>query len=934
MKYILTFIIIYSIFISTSLGQKIGNVWFFGNRCGITFKTPDGKPKAITDNILEIWEGCATISDNNGDIEFYTDGMNVISKNNDWMNINFSYRQSVLNGCSSSSQSSIIIPYPGDSLKYYIFTTECYENKLRSNGINYSTVNMQENNGYGNIYPYNVNIAPTSLEKLTATKHANGKDYWIISHAYDSDMFFAILVDSAGVHPPIVSQVSPAIGDYNRRGDQGYLKISSDGKKLAAAYTQYQNIYLYNFDNKTGIVSNPRPLFQRGKGKVFYGVEFSPDGSKLYASFFEGDKGIYQFDLSNDDINAIKNSMTLILDEQGFPPGAMQLGPDGRIYVAQDVSPYLHIINYPNKKYPQCDFRHRALFLDIDHIGRKCHLGLPNAMTSIFFIHVKAKGITTACEGDTLYLFADVNASTEGYTTSWTGPNGFTSTDRDIVLPNVQINQSGWYYVEVYLNGKQDRDSIYVQIDKSPKGEILPASTVSICRNDSIQLTAAPNGLKYYWSTGDTTQDITVNSPGLYSVILENEFLCTDTAYCELTFYPDTQIEIIGDNIICNGDSTLLASTEPFMHYLWSTGDTTATTYAKKNGWTSVMAVDSNGCRSSDSIFITFYNIDLEHSSLDLIDFGRVYIDSDSTISVYITNNDNADVSISKIYFRDSTLLHHNNTLPAIIQATDDYEIKITFSPYDILDFRDSIYVVVDAPCPMIIKGFIKGSGIVKLIALLPDTTAEISTTDFCIPVSAYFNTKRNIIANDDWSLETAVNARIFHPDDFASPIIANKSIITLIGNSPVSNRLQTIGYFCGSIFLGDVDYTPLEFLSFDYLNKNVIVETINGSLSTYGLCARNLSRLQSLPLDYLQVTPTPAINRISIDYKLTENEIISLYLMDERGQKIKSIISHKNINKGKHNLLYDTSLLPVGVYYLILQTKDLILRKKVLIIR
>jgi len=255
-----------------------------------------------------MWEGCATVSNNSGDIDFYTDGINVITKNHDWMKINFAYRKYVLNGCSSSSQSAIIIPFPEDSLKYYIFTTECFENNATSRGINYSVVDMTRDNGYGNIFPFNVNIAPSSLEKLTATKHSNGKDYWVIAHAYDSDKFYAFLVDSAGVHPPVESNVPPAIGNNGIYGDQGYMKITSDGRKIAAAYTQYKTVYLYDFDNKTGRVGNPQPIYESDKGEEFYEIEFSPDGTKLYASFYGFDRGIFQYDLSSGDINQIRRS--------------------------------------------------------------------------------------------------------------------------------------------------------------------------------------------------------------------------------------------------------------------------------------------------------------------------------------------------------------------------------------------------------------------------------------------------------------------------------------------------------------------------------------------------------------------------------------------------------------------------------------------------
>jgi hypothetical protein len=1063
--------------------QKIGNIWYFGEYCGITFKTPDGKPRAIGGNILRIMEGCATVSNKAGNIDFYTDGSNVITKNNDWMKINNSYKKFFLNGCSSSSQGVIIVPFPNDSLKYYIFTTDCYEPKFPHYGINYSIVDMTSDNGFGNIFPYNIKIAPTSLEKITATKHSNGKDYWIISHAYDSDIFYAFLVDETGVNTPVISRISPVIGDFGTSGDQGYLKVSADGRKLAAAYTQLKNVYIYNFDNTSGFVSGGAPLFDDNNGEEFYGVEFSPDASKLYTSFFGLSRGIYQFDLNAGDINAIRNSAVLILDEKGFPPGALQLGPDGRIYAAKDVSPYLHVINHPNRPFPACDLQLDAVYLDIDNTGRRCHLGLPNAMTSIFYVYVHASATMPACEGDTVLLMADVDASAEGYSVKWTGPNGFVSYAKDTAIYNIQKSATGWYYVSVILNDKIAHDSVFVEVTDSPFTEIVPAAATSfcegdsvllsanpynpqlnynwstgeesesiivkrsgryflrvvnsgdceyldsiditvvpkpeinilphsslnfcegdsvileitpyednvqytwssgetsqyitvrssgeykviarnstgctdstsvnvsvlplpdaliaegnditICNGDSVELNALPDGLHYHWSTGDTVQSITVKKAGLYSVVIANENYCRDTAFCRINLYPDIPAEIIGNTSICKGDSSLFTLNECFEHYSWSTGDTNASIYAKESGWYSVATIDSNGCHSADSIYLDVYEINVNDSELDSIDFGRVYIDSTKNITVHIINDDYQDFTIGAISFKNSMLLHHNNTLPAVVRPAESYAIDITFAPYDILNFRDSIIVEIVSPCHLRLSGYIKGSGIVKMIAILPDTTGEVGTNDFCIPVFSYFETNRNITNTAAWLMKISHNATLFLPDKYIPSLInGNNRVTTLQGSSEISNKLKAMTDYCGTVLLGNVDYTPLNFDEFHYYNNNVIVETISGSLKLKGLCVRDMSRLEPMESSYLQVTPSPAGNEINIEYRLDEDGSFSLLLIDAFAKRTNIIAQNKNAIKGKYTLRFDTSNLPSGAYFMILHINEKTSSKKILIIR
>ena len=59
--------------------QNEGNIWYFGWNAGLDFNS--GAPVALTDGQLFTLEGCASISDMNGDLLFYTDGMVVYNKN-------------------------------------------------------------------------------------------------------------------------------------------------------------------------------------------------------------------------------------------------------------------------------------------------------------------------------------------------------------------------------------------------------------------------------------------------------------------------------------------------------------------------------------------------------------------------------------------------------------------------------------------------------------------------------------------------------------------------------------------------------------------------------------------------------------------------------------------------------------------------------------
>src|SRR5215212_7445630 len=109
------------LFFGLTLNAQQGNIWYFGNFAGLSFnKTP---PAPIADGQLNSLEGTSVICDANGDLLFYTNGRIVFNGNHDLL-----LNGSGLKGHPSSYQSSIIVPKPGSSTIYYIFTADAWEN--------------------------------------------------------------------------------------------------------------------------------------------------------------------------------------------------------------------------------------------------------------------------------------------------------------------------------------------------------------------------------------------------------------------------------------------------------------------------------------------------------------------------------------------------------------------------------------------------------------------------------------------------------------------------------------------------------------------------------------------------------------------------------------------------------------------------------------
>ena len=274
--------------------QKENYIWYFGKYAGLDFNSTP--PNVLTNSAMNQGEGCASIADSSGSILFYTDGVKIWDKSHNLMP-----NGSGLLGHSSSTQSAIIIKKPGNNSLFYIFTTDAAHHDLL-NGFNYSIVDLEQNNGFGDVISKNNLLCNPVSEKVTAIVHSNNFDIWIITHEWNSNSFRAYLLTETGLNSienstpgfPVISST----GSYHNGSIWhaiGYMKASSPGNKIGVAIHN-SKFEVFNFDRTTGVISNPISITTPITSKQ-YGIEFSPDENKLYVSKIELPSYIYQYDL-------------------------------------------------------------------------------------------------------------------------------------------------------------------------------------------------------------------------------------------------------------------------------------------------------------------------------------------------------------------------------------------------------------------------------------------------------------------------------------------------------------------------------------------------------------------------------------------------------------------------------------------------------------
>ena len=366
-----SYILILLLLLNLPLFSQVGPTsnWYFGTNAGITFNS--GTPVALTNGVLTTTEGVATISDNSGNLLFYTNGVTVWNRNHLVMT-----NGAGLLGDISSTQSAIIIQKPLSNNIYYIFTSD---NDAGTDGIRWSEVDMTLSGGLGAITT-NKNIAllspnQLSCEKLCAVRHCNNQDIWIISKDWNSNVFrcWAIGDVMVGTSPWYIQAWSGTgvIPSGATQGSYGQLKASPDGRKLAACYYGLaggiNKIEIYDFDPATGWASNAQTISTEAG---IYGCEFSPNGKVLYGGCNQG--LLLQWNLCAGTIAQIRASRTVISNAGAFV-GSLQIGPDSKIYVARN-STSLSVINSPNTLGLGCGYSD----LTISLAGRNSRFGLPN----------------------------------------------------------------------------------------------------------------------------------------------------------------------------------------------------------------------------------------------------------------------------------------------------------------------------------------------------------------------------------------------------------------------------------------------------------------------------------------------------------------------------------------------------------------------------
>jgi Secretion system C-terminal sorting domain len=316
------------------------------------------------DRHIDFDKTSAGICDDNGNILLYTNGIAVAGADDDTLeggeNINPTvFTNSYCGEGGTIPQGALVLPYPNHTNQFMIVYSDL---EILPNGalyppfkLKYALVDMTENNAKGKVLSKQKVIIQDTISAygITACRHANGRDWWLMIPQVQSNCFYRVLLSSNGFNvlgKQCTSDINAAVC-WN-------AYFSPNGHKYARQ--EMDRVRVFDFDRCTGLLSNQVwiPITDGGRTG---GLAFSPNSQFLYIS---SEYWLYQADLTAFDIPTSKVLVatcdTVKVNGLENPFWFCGTASDGKIYITTSTIPFFHVINYPNLAYPFCYFVQRG----------------------------------------------------------------------------------------------------------------------------------------------------------------------------------------------------------------------------------------------------------------------------------------------------------------------------------------------------------------------------------------------------------------------------------------------------------------------------------------------------------------------------------------------------------------------------------------------
>lgn len=521
----------------------------------------------------------------------------------------------------------------------------------------------------------------------------------------------------------------------------------------------------------------------------------------------------------------------------------------------------------------------------------------------------------TICLGSSVQIGGASTGGTPPYSYNWTPSNGLSA--NNIQHPIASPTSTTMYYLTVTdSKGCKSIDSVLVTVYPQPRA--YAGNDIEICYGSSVTIGEPATGGKppytYLWSPPDDLSAIDIPQPicipatsreYILTVTDANGCIAKDTI--RITVNPLPIADAGRDVSICFGQSVQIGNlasggTPPFT-YQWSppqglsATDQAIVTAAPSDTTTYYLKVtDSKGC------------VDYDTMKINIIFIPKPTIATSGPTT--FCNCDSVVLDAGNINYASYLWSNGETTREITVKTQGRYYVTVT-NIDGCKNTSDTLDIIVRNPSATI--GF-------------PQNTIEVEPgQQFKIPI---------LILNSEY-LDFC---RIFN---FDATISFNKGIMVPSGNTPkgnidFNNNIRTIQLngtrksndtillnvdFLAT--LGDIETSNLNIDLFNWRECPFNVNILNSNIKLKNLCKEGgITRLflSPPPTISLSVFPLPILDVAKINYSVSSEANINLYLVDILGIKVIELFSG-NVNSGNYSLELDTKNLSNGTYNIVLET-------------
>jgi hypothetical protein len=487
--FLITFLILSATELTAQAHQR--DHWYFGLRAGLKFTNTSVEP--VNDGRTSQVNATACMSDDDGNLLFYTDGNHIWNRDHQVME-----NGDDIDGYDGNyAQQVVIVHHPGDANIFYVLYVSERNFPTHLHRLKYSIVNMSVDNGVVDVK--NVTLPTDDILVKIAAVEQTGERFWVITQGDRTGKYFAFTGTRSGI------DATPVVTDTGvvtlHSFDYGELRFSPDGKTLAATNAFSQRLSLFKFDFNSGALTDP--LFISADNPT--SIEFAPAGKLMYVTSISNCSinTLYQYDISSYSQSAITNSRIGIGNASNI--GMLQRGPDNIIYVGRrdpsgcNFYSYIGTIGSPDVRGIGAVFNAQSIHLQTGTTFQ----GLPN------FSIVTCADYTT--------LPANISVCNEpSYTIDLSESIAELRWDDGSIQPVRKITHPGVYTVESTVGSCRESD--FTTITFTTNTANFSSDTV-LTFNFPVILSPvgeAPSG-SIAWQDNSTGNTFEANEPGNFS---------------------------------------------------------------------------------------------------------------------------------------------------------------------------------------------------------------------------------------------------------------------------------------------------------------------------------------------------------------------------------------------------------------------------------